>query len=479
MSILTNIKSFPRQFWLLNSIQTIERLAYWITLLQMPVYIAQKDLAGGLHWEQAIKGIIFFWWALIQNISPVLSGGFSDRFGRKKVMFVSSIMIIIGFILVGNFKTFAPFLISTMILGLGMGVFKPSLQGAVSGNISGGNSAFGWGIYTTFVNIAYFIGPSCSIFLKGIAWDWVFYGSAVVQCVNLILIFFIKDDVVAKNVLTSQKQTTVLQLFSDSIKLMIDSVRGIFKPEVIIFLILATGFTLNHMQFYETLPNYVLDWSDTSGLVKYSPDFMQKTSPRGTMIAFEWIYNINSTMLVLFVALSAFLTRKRNLIKMCGLGILLVSIGLFTAGFTTSGWYLVLGVFILGFGEILITPRIHEYFSSIAPPESKSQYLGYAALAWMFGLAGGGIVGGYLYQHLGEKSSFAIKYLAEHFHLQASSTDAIATLCQKTGLSEIGVTDLLWNTYHPWHFWLPFISFGVLAAIGMFIYGQIKSKHNK
>ena len=35
--------------------------------------------------------------------------------------------------------------------------------------------------------------------------------------------------------------------------------RNLFNKEVIFFLVLITGFTLNHMQFYETLPNFVSD----------------------------------------------------------------------------------------------------------------------------------------------------------------------------------------------------------------------------
>jgi MFS family permease len=86
-------------------------------------------------------------------------------------------------------------------------------------------------------------------------------------------------------------------------------------------------------------------------------------------------------MLVLFVALSSYITRNKNLIRMCGVGLLLVAGGLFIAGLTMNGYLLVMGVFILAIGEILITPRIAQYFSSIAPAEERSQYLGYVNLA--------------------------------------------------------------------------------------------------
>jgi len=66
---------------------------------------------------------------------------------------------------------------------------------------------------------------------------------------------------------------------------------------------------------------------------------------------------------------------------MCSIGLFFVASGLFIAGYTMNGFLLIGGVFILAIGEILIIPRISEYFSTIAPKEERSQYLGYANLA--------------------------------------------------------------------------------------------------
>ena len=489
MRITKHIKTFSNQFWLINTIQTIERLAYWIVLLQMPVYIAQKDLQGGLGWEQSIKGIIFFWWALVQNISPVLTGGLADRFGRKKIMCITSILIILGFLLLSETKSFYPFLFSTMLLGLGMGVFKPALQGEVSKHISEisnktiqhnastnlksatSMSTLGWGLYVTFVNIAYFLGPTFSVTLKNFGWEYVFYGSAVVQSVNLILLLFLKSEV--SNQADKKENKTLYSIFCEVKSVLLSTFRNLFRKEIILFVVLITGFTMNHMQFYETLPNFVSDWTDTSSIAKFVPSFMHKETGRGTMISFEWIFNINSTMLLLFVALSSYLTRNKNLLRMCGSGVLLVALGLFLAGRTMDGGLLICGIFMLALGEILIVPRISEYFSLIADEKNRSQYLGYANLAWAFGLSGGGIVGGFLYQHLGEKSSFAIKYLETNFGMTGvEHSQSIGILCSKMGISEVAATELLWHTYNPYYFWFPFLIFGLVCVIGLFAWSR-------
>ncbi|MCL2039947.1 MAG: MFS transporter [Bacteroidetes bacterium] len=476
MQIIKKIKTFSKQFYLINIIQTIERLGYWVILLQMPVYIAQKDIVGGLHWEQATKGIIFFWWALVQNLSPTILGGIGDKLGRRRVMYICVMMIVLGSFLLGMTREFYSFLFSTLLLGLGMGIFKPALQGVVSNEINNDRKkdnsrhTIAWGVYITFVNIAYFLGPALSVKLKSFGWEWIFYGSAIIHSLNLLLLaFIVKDDV------KIDSKITIMFFFKEAKKLLKDMVKNLIRPEIILFIIFISCFTLNHMQFYETLPNFVSDWSDTTELAKHLPSFFLVETSRGQMISFEWIYNINSAMLVLFVLLSSYLTRNRNLLRMCSIGLFMVAGGLFLAGSTMNGAVLIAGVFILAIGEILITPRISQYFSTISNERNSSQYLGYANLSWTIGLSGGGIVGGFLYQHLGEKSSFAIRFLADNFGLtDVKHGEAIYILCSKTGLDIHAATELLWQTYHPWRFWIPFLIIGIIGVVGLFLFSKSK-----
>jgi len=73
-----------RPFWMVNIMEMIERLAYYGVRVVIPIYIAQADEIGGLHFTSIQKGEIFLWWALIQSLVPMISGGFADRYGFKK-----------------------------------------------------------------------------------------------------------------------------------------------------------------------------------------------------------------------------------------------------------------------------------------------------------------------------------------------------------------------------------------------------------
>ena len=193
LKLFNDIKQIPIVFWLLNILQMLEKLAYWCVLLQMPIYIAQKDIPGGLHWGQMSKGIIFFWWALVQNIVPIFSGGFADKYGRKKMIIHALVIIAIGYLILGTQKDYYIFLSGTIILGFGSGLFKPALQGAVAKILYNKNSSVGWGIYFMLLNFAVFFGPPLSKYLKEISWEAVFIGSAIIIFLNFILILFLKE----------------------------------------------------------------------------------------------------------------------------------------------------------------------------------------------------------------------------------------------------------------------------------------------
>jgi len=454
------IFGFSKKYWTLNFIIMIERLSYWVALLQIPIYIAQKDAVGGLQFDQVSKGIIFFWWALVQNLSPVLLGGVADKLGYRKSLIISSVIVIIGYILLATQREFYPFLFGTMVLGFGLGTFKPALQGWFSIEIPENKSSIGWGIYVFAVNFAVFFGPPIALYLKAISWQFVFFGSAAIFAINLIVLFIIKPSINKSNELI-QIRTILPKLF-----------KTIIQPKIAFFVLLMSGFTMTYMQFYETLPNFIFDWSDTSSIAYYLPEFMTSDTMRGKMIAYEWLYNLNSGLIILFVLISSKLTSKYKITKVLIIGILLSGVGLFVAGFSQSGLILIMGILIYSTGEIITNPKFTEYIAKIAHKESKSMYMGIMNISWAIGLAGGGLMGGFIYQYFGEKSGFANQLLMQQGIMNTPNSEAFAKAMELTNLSHAELTQYLWNTYNPNFVWLPFLLLSLLSVIGMYYYSK-------
>ena len=57
-------KAFGHSFWMLNSIEAFERLAYFGIRSVVPLYIMQATEPGGLHLTAWHKGEIYAWWAV-------------------------------------------------------------------------------------------------------------------------------------------------------------------------------------------------------------------------------------------------------------------------------------------------------------------------------------------------------------------------------------------------------------------------------
>ena len=66
---------------------------------------------------------------------------------------------------------------------------------------------------------------------------------------------------------------------------------------------IMSGFWLSFMQLFDLLPNFIVDWVDSSGIVRalQLPAMFTSATPRGTMIAQEWMINANSFLIIFCV----------------------------------------------------------------------------------------------------------------------------------------------------------------------------------
>ena len=192
---------FGPAFWVLNSVEMFERLAYFGVRVVVPIYIMQKDEPGGLHLSAADKGNIYAWWFIFQSVLPMFTGGFADRYGFKRTMAFSIVMNMIGYILMAFMRDYWSFFAAVMVLATGTAFFKPSIQGSLAQNLTRLNSSLGWGIFYWVVNIGGLIGPFVSaLIFPAIAdqrgyfhWKLLFLASAGFTACNLLLLLAFKD----------------------------------------------------------------------------------------------------------------------------------------------------------------------------------------------------------------------------------------------------------------------------------------------
>ena len=447
---------------MVNVMEMIERLAYYGVRVVVPIYIAQADEIGGLHFTAVQKGEIFLWWALFQSLTPMISGGFADRYGYKKTIAVSVFVKMLGYVLMATMTSYYPFLIGCCTLALGTAIFKPGVQGTMCQTLTKENSSVGWGLFYMLVNIGGFLGPPLAHFLYGFGWPVVFYGCAVMVSLNLLMLLTYKDPEPGGD----RSGDFIITLWI--------TIKKFFNLRLIVFVIIMSGFWLMFMQLFDMLPNFIVDWVDSSRLVKmlHIPDFMlQYNSTRPPQISQEWLINANAGLIVIAVVFISWLVSRMRRTHSIFIGITLSSAGLMLAGFTTAGLFCLLGILVFSVGEMLSSPKMNEYLGVIAPPGEKGLYMGYANVPQGIGWGLGSVVAGHTYDQMGDKANLALDYLQTHFSITGvGRTEAMNKLVEVTGLSHQQVTDILWDAYDPYRLWYRFAAIGILSAIAMLFY---------
>ncbi len=294
------LRRLPRAFWMLNIMEMFERLAYYGVRVVIPIYIAQADEIHGLHFTQRDKGFIFMLWALVQTGVPVFSGGFADRYGYKKTIAASIAIKMAGYLLMATQRDFWPFTIGCLVLAFGTAIFKPGIQGSMLQQLNKDNSSIGWGTFYMLVNIGGFLGPPLAHYLYGISWPMVFYGCAVIVSLNFAMLFTYPH-VGAGGVQTGGALRVAATTF-----------RNLAQPRLGVFILIMSGFWLMFMQLFDMLPNFIVDWVDSSGIVRalHLPAMFTTQTPRGTMITQEWMINANSFLIIFCVVWVSHLVAK-------------------------------------------------------------------------------------------------------------------------------------------------------------------------
>lgn len=467
--MFAKLAKLERAFWMLNLMEMFERLAYYGVRVVIPIYIAQADEATGLHFTQIQKGQIFMLWALVQTGVPVFSGGFADRYGYKKTIAVSIAIKIVGYLLMATQREFWPFTFGCLVLAFGTAIFKPGIQGSLLRTLNKDNSSIGWGTFYMLVNVGGFLGPPLAHFLYGWSWPAVFYGCAVIVSLNFLMLFTYRD--IGAGTPSAGGIGRVAAM----------TFRNLMQPRLAVFILIMSGFWLMFMQLFDMLPNFIVDWVDSSAIVAALslPTWMTSETARGTQIAQEWMINMNSFLIILCVVWISHVVAKMRRVHSIFLGIALASVGLLAAGFTMSGWACILGILLFSVGEMLSSPKMNDYLGVIAPEGQKALYMGYANMPAAIGWAYGSFLAGQIYDKQGDKANLAIRYLSEHHGIASGveRTAAMARLQEVASLNATQATELLWRTYHPYQLWYPFAAIGIASAIAIGLYAHWVKKY--
>jgi len=479
---MTRIKiklfKFPQTFWIGNLMELFERWAYYGMFAVLSVYLTDPVSEGGLGFSQEQRGIMQAIVTGILYILPILGGAIADKFGYRKVLLSAFVTLAAGYYFMGQFNGYGAVFASFLIVAVGAAIFKPIIVATVSKTSGKGSDTIGFGIFYMIVNIGGFIGPFIASKLRDISWSYVFIMCAIVISINFLLLYFYREP--------KKNNNRVTEPFSKSIKQILKNTIIVLKDlKFVLFIIIMVGFWTMYMQIFFTLPVFITQWIDTS-VIYNSSDWLAnvigaEVNGKG-IIRPEMMQNLAALTIIIFQVLVSTLVMKVRPIMSITFGIAVVALGMGQIGFQINGWYVIMGIIIIAFGEMASSPRIQEYIGRIAPKDKVALYMGYSFLP----LAGGNILGGLLSGNL--YTSFSDKYL---FLKDTLVNKGLATIESLNGvdnavlfkqslnlmnMSESELTNYLYCTYHPGYIWYIFGGIGIITFILLFTYDRILLK---
>lgn len=482
--MLTALASLGYVFWVIGGMEMIERLAFYGVKATATLYAKDPVSAGGLGISLSKFGIILSVWALIQSFVPVFTGGLADRLGYKETIFLSTIIKILGYLLMAFFPTFWGFFFGAIVLALGTGIFKPGIQGTLVKATNRHNSSMAWGVFYQTVNIGGFLGPLVAAQLRQLEWKYVFFACAAIISINFILLLLYKEPGKEER-LAHQLKVRNGEVHQEA--LWRDSIREFVKPQVWRYLLVFSGFWFMFNAFFDVLPAHIDDWIDTSVLVNDLFGSAGTSNPfaifflgmdqGGGFIKPEGLLNLNAGMIMLICFIVAAMSAKLKAINSMLLGTLLSTMALLLIGGFSWPWMMVIGIVLFSMGEMLSSPKFLEFLGNIAPNHKKAMYLGFSQFALGIGWTLEGFLGPMLYDHWASKERFSRQLLIDRgMGLdqvgQIPQGEAFTRLVEFTGQTPAELTNFLYQANNIGMVWYLMAIVGILSAVGIYLYGR-------
>ena len=398
---------FHPSFWIANSTELFERLAYYGTTAVLAFYLKEQ-----LHFSSALTGWLMGTFGFVVWFLPVLGGTLADRFGFRRALLFAYLVMSVGYFLLGSLS--APWMQSLraalgdkwlvlailMIPALGPAVVKPCVAGTTARASAENVRSMGYSIYYTIVNVGGTLGPIVAYLVREkLGWgiENVFrVSSASVFLMFWFTLFFFREAPDAGRT----KVTSIPEALGNML-----SVLANFR--FVLFLLIFSGYWVVFWQEFIGAPLFVRGYINPNANVDL------------------WI-SADAAAVICFQLLVSYATRKIPTIPAISLGILISSLSwIILAVHPTSPMLaavtgsvfrvfgmegdvdpaapmVVLTLVVLALGEMTQSPRYYEYVSQLAPPGREGLFMGYAFLPIAIGYFIAGVLGGSLLHYFGE-----------------------------------------------------------------------------
>ena len=374
-------EGFERPFWIANTTELFERLAYYGPQSVLAVYLTE-----GLHFNTVQAGQLIGTYGLAVWFLPIIGGALADRFGFRRTLAGAYLILTVGYFLLGSLTAplLAPLraalpmywvvLLIAMVPALGPAVVKPVVVGTTARASAESVRSQGYSIYYTIVNIGATLGPIMAYRVRTLVGvENVFRVSAAATFAMFLftLAFYHEPQRESGEVRTIGQALTNLVVVFGNVRFMA-------------FIVIFSGFYFMLWQQYVALPLFLRGFVDRNA----NTDLLLSVDP-GTVILFTFAVSVLIRRVPLFAGMTA--------------GVLISAMAWLILATYPTVTMAAVTLFVFAIGEIVASPRLYEYCSRLAPPGQQGLYMGFSFMPVAIGYFAAGLGGGWLVHRFGEE----------------------------------------------------------------------------
>lgn len=529
-SLFSTIKSFNTTFWIASFMELMERWGWYGIYTLFGLYLVGSTDEGALGFNHIQKGSIMGNIVAILYLLPLFFGVIADRIGYKLSLTIAYVIMIVGYYMLGEVTSYWSVYMVFLLVAIGAAFFKPVASAIIARNTDETTGTMGFGIFYMMVNIGGFIGPAMSSHLRTeYGWKVIFIQAAIVITINLlVLLFFYKEPKIEK------PKDSIGKAIKESL---LNIVEALKDKRLLILLILMIGFWTMFNQLFNTLPNFIEDWVDSSAIsdwINANLPFLANTFTQDGQVKPEWFTNIDAFMIIVLQVFISYAVIKMSHINAVIRGAVIASIGVGLTFYTNNVMFTIIGTMIFAVGEMMSSPTVSSFIALITPKGKEGLYQGTYFLPIAASYAITKFISGDLYQKWSDKLSLLQTELGKrsidmpqvvskeqfieqganalgmsitefenqfdlknesldyatignnfreyatsngldisNVHLPFSKSEFFVMAEQKLGMSHWEMTNMLWETYSPNKLWLVIFGIGVFSIISLMIYNKV------
>ena len=445
---------FSKAFWVANSVELLERLAYYAVFIVITLY-----LSNVWGFSDIEAGVISGTFSACLYLLPTFAGALSDKIGFRSAIIIAFLLLTLGYGGLGILPTFlesaglVTYGMTTTFSGLnesylrwsivpilvliviGGSFIKAVISGTVARETTSETRASGYAVFYMMVNIGAFTGKTVVDPLRKSMGDqgliYINYFSTIMTLLALVAVFFFY-----KSAKTDGQGKSFAEIGRGLLKVL-DNAR------LIILILIISGFWMIQSQMYATMPKYVIRMIGA------------EASP-------GWYANVNPLVVFVLVNFITSFMKKRTALTSMTIGMLIIPLSALVMSFGTQigtenvmglhpvAFMMIIGIAMQAVAECFISPRFLEYFSLQSPKGEEGLYLGFSHLhsfvsyLFAFGLSG------FLLE----------KYCPDPRNFTSSEAYAAAT-------------------QHAHYIWYVFVAIGLISAVALLTYGYITRRIDK